>query len=440
MSATTENSSPARPADPGKAVKPSALAAPKGVPDYFPPDSRVFTAVRDTLIRAADRAGYSPIELPVFEDTTLFARGVGESTDVVSKEMYTFADRGGRSVTLRPEGTAGVMRAVIEHGLDRGPLPVKLVYSGPFFRYERPQAGRYRQLQQVGIEAIGSDDPALDAEVIAVADEGFRDVGLTGYRLDLTSLGDATCRPAYRDRLTAFLAGLDLDEATRLRAEVNPLRVLDDKRPAMQALLADAPLMLDHLCDSCREHFEQVRVVLDALGVRYELNPRMVRGLDYYTRTTFEFVHPGLGAQSGMGGGGRYDGLMAELGGQSLSGIGFGLGVDRTMMAAHAEGVAVGDQRRCEVYGVPMGPAASLRLAVISGELRRAGVRTDMAYGGRALKTAMKAADASGARIALVLGDRELQDGTVMVRNLATGEQQPTAQSDVLAAVRAILT
>ena len=440
MSATTENSSPARPADPGKAVKPSALAAPKGVPDYFPPDSRVFIAVRDTLIRAADRAGYSPIELPVFEDTTLFARGVGESTDVVSKEMYTFADRGGRSVTLRPEGTAGVMRAVIEHGLDRGPLPVKLVYSGPFFRYERPQAGRYRQLQQVGIEAIGSDDPALDAEVIAVADEGFRDVGLTGYRLDLTSLGDATCRPAYRDRLTAFLAGLDLDDATRLRAEVNPLRVLDDKRPAMQALLADAPLMLDHLCDSCREHFDQVRVVLDALGVRYELNPRMVRGLDYYTRTTFEFVHTGLGAQSGMGGGGRYDGLMAELGGQSLSGIGFGLGVDRTMMAAHAEGVAVGDQRRCEVYGVPMGQAASLRLAVISGELRRAGVRTDMAYGGRALKTAMKAADASGARIALVLGDRELQDGTVMIRNLTTGEQQPTAQSDVLPAVRAILT
>ena len=440
MSATTANTSSAMPAEPGKAVKPSALAAPKGVPDYFPPDSRVFTAVRDTLLRAADRAGYSPIELPVFEDTTLFARGVGESTDVVSKEMYTFADRGGRSVTLRPEGTAGVMRAVIEHGLDRGPLPVKLVYSGPFFRYERPQAGRYRQLQQVGIEAIGSDDPALDAEVIAVADEGFREVGLTGYRLDLTSLGDATCRPAYRDRLTAFLAGLDLDEATRLRAEVNPLRVLDDKRPAMQELLADAPLMLDHLCDSCREHFDQVRVVLDALGVRYELNPRMVRGLDYYTRTTFEFVHPGLGAQSGMGGGGRYDGLMAELGGQSLSGIGFGLGVDRTMMAAQAEGVAVGDQSRCEVYGVPMGSAASLRLAVISGELRRAGVRADMAYGGRALKTAMKAADASGARIALVLGDRELQDGTVMIRNLTTGEQQPTAQSDVLAAVRTILT
>lgn len=415
------------------------FSAPKGVPDYYPPISRTFAAVRNTLINAADRAGYAPIELPVFEDTTLFARGVGESTDVVSKEMYTFADRGGRSVTLRPEGTAGVMRAVIEHGLDRGPLPVKLVYAGPFFRYERPQAGRYRQLQQVGVEAIGTDDPALDAEVIAVADEGFRDVGLSGFRLDLTSLGDATCRPAYRERLTAFLSGLDLDEATALRARQNPLRVLDDKRPTMQALLADAPLMMDHLCDSCRGHFDSVREVLDALGVAYVLNPRMVRGLDYYTRTTFEFVHPGLGAQSGMGGGGRYDGLMAELGGQSLSGIGFGIGVDRTLLAAQAEKVQVGKLNRCDVYGVPMGERASLRLAGLAGELRRAGIRTDMAYGGRALKTAMKAADASGAKVALVVGERELESDTVVVRNLASGEQMPCPRADVITAVRAVL-
>jgi len=415
------------------------FSAPKGVPDYYPPTSRAFTAIRDTLIRAADRAGYAPIELPLFEETALFARGVGESTDVVSKEMYTFADRGGRSVTLRPEGTAGVMRAVIEHGLDRGPLPVKLVYAGAFFRYERPQAGRYRQLQQVGIEAIGSDDPALDAEVIAVADEGFRAVGLSGFRLDLTSLGDAACRPAYRELLTAFLTRLDLDEATAERARLNPLRVLDDKRPDMQLLLADAPLMIDHLCDACREHFERVRAVLDALGVPYVLNPRMVRGLDYYTRTTFEFVHPGLGAQSGMGGGGRYDGLMAELGGQSLSGIGFGIGVDRTLLAAQAENVQVGSQSRCEVYGVPMGSAASLRLAAISGELRRVGIRTDMAYGGRALKSAMKAADNSGARVALVLGDREVESETIMVKDLASGEQNPCPIADVVAAVRAVL-
>src|SRR6476469_1460567 len=288
MSATTENSSPARPADPGKAVKPSALAAPKGVPDYFPPDSRVFTAVRDTLIRAADRAGYSPIELPVFEDTTLFARGVAESTDVVSKEMYTFADRGGRTVTLRPEGTAGVVRSVIEHGLDRGPLPVKLRYTGPFFRYERPQAGRYRQLQQVGVEASGVDDPALDAEVLAVADAGFRALGLTGYRLEITSLGDATTRPAYRAELTRFLEKLDLDEATRERARINPLRVLDDKRPEVREQLTDAPLMIDHLSDEAAAHHAAVKRHLDDLGVAYVENPWMVRGLDYYTKTTFE--------------------------------------------------------------------------------------------------------------------------------------------------------
>lgn len=415
------------------------FVAPKGVPDYYPPASRTFEAIRRTLLTAADRAGYGPIELPVFEDTGLFARGVGESTDVVSKEMYTFADRGGRSVTLRPEGTAGVMRAVIEHSLDRGPLPIKLVYAGPFFRYERPQAGRYRQLQQVGIEAIGSDDPALDAEVIAIADEGFRAVGLSKFRLDLTSLGDGTCRPAYRERLVAFLDGLDLDEPTRERARINPLRVLDDKRPHMQQRMADAPLMLDHLCDACREHFAQVRAVLDALAVPYELNPRMVRGLDYYTRTTFEFVHPMLGAQSGMGGGGRYDGLMAELGGQSLSGIGFGIGVDRTLLAAQAEGITVGNPARCEIYGVPMGSVASVRLATLAGELRRAGYRVDMAYGGRALKTAMRAADASGAALALVLGDRELEQGTVVVRDLRTGDQTPCPMGDLLQVVRPLL-
>ena len=408
------------------------FSAPKGVPDYVPPRSRAFDAVRRTLLAAADRAGYSPIELPVFEDTALFARGVGESTDVVSKEMYSFADRGGRSVTLRPEGTAGVMRSVIENRLDKGSLPVKLVYSGPFFRYERPQAGRYRQLQQVGIEAIGSDDPALDAEVIAVADEGFRSVGLSGYRLELTSLGDHTSRPVYRELLQRFLSDLPLDDATRERAQINPLRVLDDKRPAVQEMLADAPLLLDHLGADSAEHFAEVRALLDALGVRYVINPRMVRGLDYYTRTTFEFVHPGLGAQSGMGGGGRYDGLMAELGGSALSGIGFGIGVDRTLMAAEAEGVQVGPAARCEVFGIPIGPGTGARLAVLAGELRRAGIRTDLAYGGRALKSAMKLANDSGARIALLLGEDERDAGTVTVRDLTSGEQTAVPLADAV--------
>ncbi|OBI08923.1 histidine--tRNA ligase [Mycolicibacter nonchromogenicus] len=414
----------------------SAFAAPKGVPDYVPPASAGFVAVRDGLLAVARRAGYGDIELPIFEDTALFARGVGESTDVVSKEMYTFADRGDRSVTLRPEGTAGVMRAVIEHGLDRGQLPAKLCYSGPFFRYERPQAGRYRQLQQVGVEAIGVDDPALDAEVIAVADSGFRSLGLEGFRLEITSLGDDSCRPAYRELLQQFLFGLDLDEETRKRAQLNPLRVLDDKRPHVREMTADAPVMLDHLSDAARTHFDTVLAHLDALGVPYVVNPRMVRGLDYYTKTTFEFVHDGLGAQSGIGGGGRYDGLMRQLGGQDLSGIGFGLGVDRTLLALAAEGKTVGQTTRCDVFGVGLSEAAKLRLAVIAAQLRAAGVRVDLAYGDRGLKGAMRAADRSGAVIALVAGDRDLEAGTLGVKDLRTGEQVDVPIDEVVAAVR----
>jgi histidyl-tRNA synthetase len=412
-----------------------AFAAPKGVPDYVPPDSAAFVAVRDGLLNTARRAGYRDIELPVFEDTALFARGVGESTDVVSKEMYTFADRGDRSVTLRPEGTAGVIRAVIEHGLDRGALPVKLCYAGPFFRYERPQAGRYRQLQQVGVEAIGVDDPALDAEVIAVADAGFRSLGLDGFRLEITSLGDDTCRAQYRELLQEFLFKLDLDEPTRKRAEINPLRVLDDKRPEIRARTADAPVMLDHLSDVAKQHFDTVLAHLDALGVRYAINPRMVRGLDYYTKTTFEFVHDGLGAQSGIGGGGRYDGLMRQLGGQDLSGIGFGLGVDRTLLALRAEGKSVGTVPRCDVFGVPLSEQAKLRLAVLGGQLRAAGVRVDLAYGDRGLKGAMRAADRSGARIAMVAGDRDIDAGTVGVKDLSTGQQVSVPLESVVAEV-----
>ena len=411
----------------------AGFQAPRGVPDYVPPSSAQFVAVRDALTRAARLAGYSHIELPIFEDTALFARGVGESTDVVSKEMYTFADRGDRSVTLRPEGTAGVMRAVIQHGLDRGQLPVKLSYAGPFFRYEKPQTGRYRQLQQVGVEAIGIDDPALDAEVIAIADEGFRALGLNGFRLEITSLGDDTCRPQYREALQQFLFGLDLDEETRRRAEINPLRVLDDKRPHIREATAGAPLMIDYLSDSAREHFDAVIGHLDRLGVAYEKNPRLVRGLDYYTKTTFEFVHDGLGAQSGIGGGGRYDGLMKQLGGkQELSGIGYGLGVDRTVLALEAEGIAAATDARCEVFGVPLGDAAKDALVEVAGRLRAAGVRVDIAYGGRGLKGAMKAADRSGARFALVLGENELASGEVELKDLSKGNQQRLGLDDVV--------
>lgn len=410
-----------------------ALSAPKGVPDYFPPQSSAFYKVRQTMVEQAHLSGFQHIELPIFEDTALFARGVGESTDVVSKEMYTFADRGDRSVTLRPEGTAGVMRSVIEHNLDRGQLPVKLNYFGPFFRYERPQAGRYRQLQQVGVEAIGVDDPALDAEVIALADRSFRALGLSGFRLELTSLGDRNCRPAYREKLQEFLFKLNLDEETRHRAEINPLRVLDDKRPEVQEQLADAPLMLDHLNDECREHFETVTGMLDDMGVAYEINPRMVRGLDYYTKTCFEFVHDGLGAQSGIGGGGRYDGLMAQLGGQDLSGIGYGLGVDRALLALEAEGITLdGVESRVDVFGVALGAAAKRTMTTLINDLRKAGISADMSFGDRGLKGAMKGADRGGARFALVLGEQELENGTVALKDLAAHEQHDVKVSDLV--------
>jgi histidyl-tRNA synthetase len=366
-------------------------------------------------------AGYQLIELPVFEDTALFSRGVGESTDVVSKEMYTFEDRGGRSITLRPEGTAGVMRSVIENGLDRGQLPVKVWYSGQFFRAERPQAGRYRQFYQVGIEAIGLDDPAIDAEVIAIADQGFKSIGLRNYRLEITSLGDANSRAAHRVDLLKYIEKLDLDEATRARAAINPLRLFDDKRPEMKAAMQNAPLLLDYLSPESLANFTQVKKYLDQLGITYQVNPRMVRGLDYYTGTTFEFIHEDLGAQSGIGGGGRYDGLMEILGGQSLSGIGFGLGVDRALLAAQAEGVISADQFTSDLFIIPLGDDQKSLVLSLAAQLRSVGIRTEIAFGDRALKGAMKAADKSGSRYVVIIGDDEVASGSVELKRMSDG-------------------
>jgi histidyl-tRNA synthetase len=411
------------------------ISAPKGVSEYTPPRSSSFEFVRESLIAPARSAGYQLIELPVFEDTDLFKRGVGESTDVVSKEMYTFEDRGGRSITLRPEGTAGVMRSVIEHGLDRGQLPVKVWYSGQFFRAERPQAGRYRQFYQVGIEAIGLDDPAIDAEVIAIADAGFKALGLKQYRLEITSLGDAESRAAHRVDLLKFIATLDLDEATAERAAINPLRLFDDKRDELKQAMADAPLLINYLSDSSRAHFDQVIGYLDALKVSYTLNPRMVRGLDYYTGTTFEFVHDLLGAQSGIGGGGRYDGLMEQLGGQSLSGIGFGLGVDRALLAAEAEGVIQPDAFVSDLFIIPLGESAKLQALIIATELRAKGKRVEIAFGDRALKGAMKGADKSGAMHVVVLGEAEIASGTVELKEMKSGAETSVKIDSLLEAL-----
>jgi histidyl-tRNA synthetase len=412
-------------------MKNEKIQAPKGVREYLPPESRGFEWVRNQLIAPAKLAGYQLMELPVFEDTSLFNRGVGESTDVVSKEMYTFEDRGGRSITLRPEGTAGVMRAVIESNLDRGQLPVKVWYSGQFFRAERPQAGRYRQFYQVGIEAIGVDDPALDAEVIAIADQGFKNLGLENYRLEITSLGDNESRAAHRIDLVKYIKSLSLDEATIARAALNPLRLFDDKRAEVIEAMSQAPLLLDYLSDYSQTHFAKVQEYLNALGVAFVINPRMVRGLDYYTGTTFEFVHDGLGAQSGIGGGGRYDGLMETLGGQPLSGIGFGLGVDRALLAAIAEGTLPQESFTSDLFLVALDESAKIAVLTLAAEVRKRGATVEVSFGDKSLKGAVKGADKSGARYLVVIGSAELESGQVSLKRMNDGTSTSVKMSEL---------
>lgn len=404
----------------------SKLQAPKGVPDYFPPDSEDFLFIKNSISQVAINAGYGYVELPVFEDTQLFIRGVGESTDVVSKEMYVFTDRADRQLALRPEGTAGVMRLIAEHSLDRMSLPIKLWYAGPFFRAERPQHGRYRQLQQVGVEAVGIEDPALDAEVIAIAWEAFKRIGLNNFKLNLNSLGCADCRGSYREILVNFLSTLELDPETKDRAKLNPLRVLDDKRPEIKKLVSTAPQIADHLCDRCRSYQNLVEKYLRECEIAFVPKSDLVRGLDYYTRTTFEFEHLDLGAQAGIGGGGRYDGLMKAIGGTDISGIGFGIGVDRTLLAAQAEKIDLPKVNQVEIYLIAMGESAKNLGFSILLALRRADFRADMSFGERALKSAMKAADRSGAKYAVLLGESELNSARVQVKDL-----QSTLQTDV---------
>ena len=408
--------------------------APKGVSEYVPPRSALLAEAREAFAESARRACYANVETAVFEDTGLFVRGVGESSDVVRKEMYSFQDRGGRDITLRPEFTAGVVRAVLEHNLHKGALPVKVFTSGPAFRYERPQSGRYRQFYQFDLEAIGTEDPAVDAETIAVAYDAYKSLGLTQFTLLLNTLGDKNCRPAYRAALQDFLRQLDLDEDTRARIEINPLRVLDDKRPEVRQQTANAPYIVDYLCGDCKTHHDTVRALLTSLNIPFEDAPRLVRGLDYYMRTTYEFDHALLGAQSGIGGGGRYDGLSEDIGGPSLPGIGFAVGLDRIVLAIESERgeptahAATG----CQVFGVPLGnpvfanDAHADVLALITA-LRRAGVHADMIFGRRGLKGAMKAADRSGARFAVLIGAEEKNAATVRMKDLQSGDQQDVA-------------
>jgi histidyl-tRNA synthetase len=381
--------------------------APRGTYDVLPADQPLRQRVIGEFERLCDLYGYRRIQTPVFEDTELFARTAGESSDVVRKEMYTFGDRGGRSLTLRAEATAPIVRAYLQHGLHREPQPQKLYTVASIFRYGRPQKGRYRQHWQLDIEAIGSEDPAVDAEVIQLYDALLARLGVSDYRLELNSIGDRNCRPAYLARLRPWLAEREgeLDEDTREQARRNPLRALDNiaaKPPHVQELLRDAPTIGDALCDACREHFDAVRRYLDAYGVRFELAPTLVRGLDYYTRTAWEFVGPEGGSQSTISGGGRYDGLAEQLGGAPTPGVGFGAGVERLLLAVQAAGLTA-EANPTDVFFVLEEGAPRERVLSWLAELRRRGVASDTDYAGRSLKGQLTQAARVGASTTVIV-------------------------------------
>ncbi len=401
------------------------VAAPRGTRDVLPPESGLRQRVIDVAREAFARYGYRRIVTPTFEETDLFVRGVGTSTDVVRKEMYTFEDQGGRSLSLRPEGTAPVVRAFVEHGMHKTPLPAKLWYCAPMFRYEAPQAGRYREHWQIGAEAIGSEDPLLDAEVIALLDGIYRELGVPGVTLRIGSMGDPASRGPYRERLVAYLEDhLDaLDEDARERMRVNPLRLFDTKDPRVAEVMRDAPTLLGNLGPEAQAHRERVLGALDRLGIAYEEDPTLVRGFDYYTMTVFEFVSDHLGAQSAVGGGGRYDGLVESLGGPPTPGIGFGAGIERIVLAMGGEGEESGP----DVYLAVLDDGLRLELLPVLERLRAAGLRCESDLRGRSLKAMMRHASGLGARQAVIVGEREHAAGVATVRDMASGEQREVA-------------
>ena len=408
------------------------FSPPRGTQDQLPPTSDRIERLRRDATALARTCGFHPVETPAFEHTDLFVRGVGESTDVVTKEMYTFEDKGGRSLTLRPEGTAPVVRAYLNVRQSL-PTPFKAYYVVPMFRHERPQAGRMRQHTQFGVEIIGTTAPAADAEVIALADSFLRGRGIERMTLHLNSIGDEKCRPAYREALTAFIEERSdrLCSEHRERWKTNPLRVLDCKREECRTATEDAPRSIDHLCEECRSHFETVQEGLREEGVALQVDHRLVRGLDYYTRTAFEFVSEVLGpTQSTLCGGGRYDGLAEALGGEPTPGIGFGLGLERLLIALEQEGVAL-PEPEAGVFVVALGEAARSEARALVRALREEGLIAETAYEDRPLKAQLKMADRSGARSAAILGEKELAEGVVTMRRLTDGQQETVKASEV---------
>jgi len=429
---------PGAPSEGGAAPLRDEIRAVRGVRDILAGETPTWQAIEAAARQTFEGYGYREIRLPIFERTELFARGIGETTDIVEKEMYTFQDRGGESVTLRPEATASLLRAYIEHRLYHRPKPVRLYTMGPMFRYERPQAGRYRQFHQVNVEALGEAAPALDAEVVRMLMAFFEALGLEDrLALHVNSIGDAVCRPVFREALAAYLRAhlAKLCEECRGRVGRNPLRVLDCKNPDCQPVIEKAPSILAALCAGCRDHFDRVRGYLDALGLRYEVTPRLVRGLDYYVRTTFEVLSGELGAQNAVAGGGRYDGLVELLKGPPDPGIGFAIGMERVALLL---GPAP-DRAAALVLLIALGEPALERCLTLAQDLRAAAVSAEVAYGGRKLRAELERANRLGVPYVLILGEDELLSGAATLRDMRTGEERPLALGDVVATLRDFL-
>lgn len=397
----------------------------KGTKDVLPKDVYKNQYIEATCLGVAEQFGYKEIRTPVFEHTELFQRGVGDTTDVVQKEMYTFDDKGGRSITLRPEGTAGAVRSYLENGLCNEALPQKVCYKTSCYRYEKPQAGRLREFHQFGIECFGSASPLADAEIIALAKTIFDNLEVKDLSLEINSIGCPTCRAEYHKALKEYFSARkdELCDTCKDRLERNPMRILDCKSPVCSEIAKDAPIMLDYLCDECREHFDKVQAYLTAQDIAFNINPKIVRGLDYYTKTVFEFVSDSIGAQGTVCGGGRYDGLVEELGGQKTASLGFGMGLERLMLLMEAQHCPFPEPQAADLFIVALGDKAVLKALEISKDMRAEGFGCLMDLNQRSVRAQMKYADKLGAKFNLVIGDNEVESGCAKLKNMATGEE-----------------
>lgn len=401
----------------------------KGTKDVLPGEIYKTQYIESTALDVAERFGFKEIRTPVFEHTELFQRGVGDTTDVVQKEMYTFDDKGGRSITLRPEGTAGAARSFLENGLCNETLPQKVCYLTSCYRYEKPQAGRLREFHQFGVECFGAQSPLADAEIISLANTFFKELGVKDLTLEINSIGCPTCRAEYHKALKTYFEGRkdELCDTCKDRLERNPMRILDCKSLVCSEIAKDAPVVLDYLCDECREHFEKVKSYLNAQNIAFKVNPRIVRGLDYYTKTVFEFISESIGAQGTVCGGGRYDGLIEELGGQKTPSLGFGLGIERLMLLMEAQGCEFPKESMPDLFIAALGEKAQLKAVEIANDMREEGFTCLYDVNGRGLRAQMKYANKLGAKYTIVLGDDEVESGIAKLKNMESGEETEIA-------------